>query len=1012
MSAPDPMDLHDQVQAFADGELSQEEADTFREHLATCAQCQADLDDILQLQALSGRLVDLEAKEAADASETPVAAPPIPLAPARRAHVPEPGRDADGSRSFRPAWSQRRGRVAAAVLAGALAAVFALVAIRAPVGVSDSGSEALALAPTRSLEARLSWSGASAHRPYGVLRSGEERPKELVPLKELAKLEEAGDLHGLATGHLLRGEREQAAEYLQRAPSTPDVDSDRAVVALAKGELESALILLDGVLEKAPQHPQALWNRALVLRELGLDALAAEAFDTVSSLREPGWAEEAKERAAALRRGLDGRRGTWDEAQKAGKALALQGTPFPDALARAVPGSARKWHNLAVWAAPDAERVKALLPLARLLDAHYGGDTLERYTTRVAGLDFKRRAPLAARFRQVLEGTFDASGLDAYVRELEGSENQDLLLGVLPLMGVHPTRLDTYEKAAKALGDPWVLLNSERERALSEYRSGDLAGAEARLLRAVAECNRVKADVRCGQLEHLLAHIYKDEHRLVESREHVLAGFQWAQRTQEWELQTDLLRVMGDLARFRNAFALTRAYLGEQALRDRSCEAGHHVHESLAAMHIFALRPDAARAELAKVPTCEVPFFLNGAYVLADLARLAPRPDDVERVRDGLRKLREGGWLRPGEQVLATHIEGRAVLTKDREAGHALLRKAIADGARLGAEDPVAVKARAYSYSSLIQDAGFANDWAGTLALFAEELGTREPGRCELGVEVHDERTVVAARGPAGELLGHADASRRSPDFDVATLVPPQVVSALKPCEHVRVFARYPVHGQAGLLPADLAWSYQTGAKPVAPAAASAPRPLVVYDVEAPASLNLPRLRSWELSGGPSARRVELTGAAATPSRLLAELAEATEVEIHAHGLVNLGVSDASLLVMAPEADGRYALTAGEVRRQKFKGAPVVLLGACQAARTAPYLHAPWSLPVAFAEAGARAVIASPIDIPDAEAGPFFARVMERIRAGTPAAVALRDERLRVLSARPESWVKTVVVFE
>ncbi|HZI16751.1 MAG TPA: CHAT domain-containing protein, partial [Myxococcus sp.] len=216
----------------------------------------------------------------------------------------------------------------------------------------------------------------------------------------------------------------------------------------------------------------------------------------------------------------------------------------------------------------------------------------------------------------------------------------------------------------------------------------------------------------------------------------------------------------------------------------------------------------------------------------------------------------------------------------------------------------------------------------------------------------------------------------------------------------------------AGLLPPELAWSYHTGRERVA-AAVTAARPLVVHDVEAPASLNLPRLRSWELSGGASSpRRVELTGAAATPSRLLAELADATEVEIHAHGLVNLGVSDASLLVMAPEADGRYALTAGEVRRQKFKGAPVVVLGACRAARTAPYLHAPWSLPVAFAEAGARAVIASPIDIPDAEAGPFFARLMERIRSGAPAAVALREERLRVLSAQPESWVKTIVVFE
>ncbi|MBZ4422900.1 anti-sigma factor [Myxococcus sp. RHSTA-1-4] len=300
MSAHEPrdLDIHDQVHAFADGELSPEEADAFRAHLATCEQCQADLDDILQLQALGGRLAELEAEQPG----------PVTLAPpSRRAHAPEPRRDAADSRSFRPAWSHRRSRVAAALLAGSLAAVLAVVVVRSPGNVPDTGAEVLALAPTRSLEARLSWSGASAHRPYAVMRSGEERPKELVPLRELAKLEEAGDLHGLATGHLLRGERERAAEYLRRAPASPDVDSDRAVVAMSAGALEEALTLLDGVLEKQPRHPQALWNRALVLRELGRDAAAAEAFDAVAALREPGWAEEARERAAALRRGPQGR---------------------------------------------------------------------------------------------------------------------------------------------------------------------------------------------------------------------------------------------------------------------------------------------------------------------------------------------------------------------------------------------------------------------------------------------------------------------------------------------------------------------------------------------------------------------------------------------------------------------------------------------------------------------------------------------------------------------------------
>jgi len=49
-----------------------------------------------------------------------------------------------------------------------------------------------------------------------------------------------------------------------------------------------------------------------------------------------------------------------------------------------------------------------------------------------------------------------------------------------------------------------------------------------------------------------------------------------------------------------------------------------------------------------------------------------------------------------------------------------------------------------------------------------------------------------------------------------------------------------------------------------------------------------------------------------------------------------------------------------------------------------------------------------PAAIPDAEAGPFFTRVLDRIRAGAAPAVALRDERV----ASSSSWVADVILFE
>jgi tetratricopeptide (TPR) repeat protein len=134
------------------------------------------------------------------------------------------------------------------------------------------------------------------------MRSGSERGVEMVPLETQAKLEKSGDLHGLATTFILRGEKDQAADYLSKLASSPDVDSDRAVVALAKGDFEEALRLLEGVLEKAPNHASALWNRGLVLSELRLYLLAAESFGKVAALNEPGWSGEARERKAALER--------------------------------------------------------------------------------------------------------------------------------------------------------------------------------------------------------------------------------------------------------------------------------------------------------------------------------------------------------------------------------------------------------------------------------------------------------------------------------------------------------------------------------------------------------------------------------------------------------------------------------------------------------------------------------------------------------------------------------------
>jgi CHAT domain-containing protein len=180
-----------------------------------------------------------------------------------------------------------------------------------------------------------------------------------------------------------------------------------------------------------------------------------------------------------------------------------------------------------------------------------------------------------------------------------------------------------------------------------------------------------------------------------------------------------------------------------------------------------------------------------------------------------------------------------------------------------------------------------------------------------------------------------------------------------------------------------------------------------------PASLDLPSLSPFEPPAPAAGETLTvLEGPTATPSRVLAALDEATEIEFHAHGVMDLDVSDVSFLALSPDPDGDYALTAGQLRQHRLRGAPLVILAACHAARPAPYRFASWSLPIAFIDAGARAVVASISPIIDSEARGFFQAISHAISDGERPAVAVRDARVRFLAANPTTSLANVVLFE
>lgn len=257
----------EKVHALLDGELPAGPAAAVRLHLGRCASCQSAFEEAL--------LVDVLAESFG------VPEPPAPVV----ALVATPSR---------PQPAVKRGVTLVTCVALAIAAILAAwrpsqePPPRAAVGPSF---EAVATRP-RWHEWRVAYRPADRHRR---LASG-----SAVGV-DLAAVERTGDVRALAIAELLAGHPASAEARLRLLAPTPDVLTDRAAVALARGSLESARSLLDAALARAPRHPQALWNKALVLQRQGHASAAARLFREVAALGEPGWSDEARTRAAGAR---------------------------------------------------------------------------------------------------------------------------------------------------------------------------------------------------------------------------------------------------------------------------------------------------------------------------------------------------------------------------------------------------------------------------------------------------------------------------------------------------------------------------------------------------------------------------------------------------------------------------------------------------------------------------------------------------------------------------------------
>jgi hypothetical protein len=1014
--APAERPTPEELEAYVAGELDDAGCARVEAALVRDPDVAAELESALQLRALTAEAATLATGtgRSAKLAGLPAAADPATVA------APAPTSGSGAVRASVISLAERRRRLAigtGTILAAAAAAGLVwwkLAPSDAPPPAPDlTVAIAAELAPHRAIEPRLSWGALDRHRTYDVPRAAAGAPGESLSYPLMARVAELRDPRALAGAQLVTGRLAEAEVTLDAAPRSADTLSDRAALALLRGDPDLAIVHSAAALELDPAHPQAHWNHALALAARHLDLSAVAELRALAAAGDPAWAAEATDRADAIEAARARDKARAEAANAAGVALIRGGAVDQAALdvAAASPDRMRLYFYDAMRTAGTAARIAELRPLAAVLDRHFRDGALPRWLDRIAASDLRARAPLAARYATLYEDRKPDSAAalaDAALR----AGIPDLALGAMYFTGtasrftVAPSRLPRYREVADATGDPWFALLAIEQTGSSLVRDYQDVDAYAVLIDGMARCEQARLLWRCARVAPYAVWTQLMRYELTGAAALVTRARAWALQLAEPSIEIELLEMAAWLAIRRDDvdarwYAVTDAYFVERELMVESTYEDHCAMHRDARMArarglITLHRLDAARAVFAGEAPCPVPMTVEELFVRA---QLATTPAEAAAVRADVATTR-ARVAAPDQQRALDHIEGRAAAVTDPTAAAALLHRAI-DGEGSGT---LAAEARANAYGLLIDLAAERATWAEVSATAAAEAGVAALPACSLAISLDREETQLAV-GATGELAGV-----RVP-VTPATMgrIAPAVTAALVGCDDVAVFARTAYRGRPQLLPPDRAWHFAGGAHGAAAALDRGGATVVVSGATPPAALGLPALRPAIDAAG--ARVIE--GAAATPDAVLAALTDASYVELHAHGVVRGDDLGAAFLALSPGARGDYMLSGTAVAAQPLARHPIVLLAACHSAAGGGTMSGGGgSLADAFLAAGAAAVIASPAPIADAGAPKFFAALRARIAAGATPATALRDERGQWTDPAQRAWIDSIVVFE
>jgi cellulose synthase operon protein C len=978
---------HGRAGEYLDGALSPDREAAFLDHLAVCALCQHDLHDEVQLRD----------REDALRART--------RAPGGRGE-PDP-RPPDSEASRVPFWRRSSGWVAAAVATGAAAVLAVKVIAPPPPPPQPAPASQIVLLPPGAdspVEIRLSAAVAAGVHLYNPNRGSTASRASISPA-DIAELDRRGDCLGVAAAYVLDDQLPKAeAQYHQCKPvdakADADLKADRAGLAVLRKDFEAALDLTQQVIDERRDHAVAWWNRALALRGLGLERAAVAAFKTAAAIdrtKQPRWADDASERARAMNAEVERVRSDYKDVLDIGAKMA-DGGPLISALqARQVPGLARLRLHDAIRTATTPERLDEIERLVAELDATFGD--LRGHIADVRKQLSPERTAAAQGYAAMLHDVraVDDGAWQRWLALATRAHADDLILGAR----IATRRLDgkpSAEQLAKATRDPWFVRSVEITRVLAARDAGRIDDAAARLHAIEEPCSPTTPVYRCMQLELARAKVAIDLNQPPAAKRHALAALALANQQGDVGYRDLALTLAADAERYNDEVSVARAYYEEAGLsKGDPCDV-HNQAFAVAEMLFRHHQIAAAHEQVAAAPACTSRISTVELALRARLLRVgrpveerAALAADITAARSKPELVRDAPYL----DYLAAWID----LDSDPTARERLA--AAAESSRR-IEGSMREKTLAAIDNALFADAGRQAAWSEALAVVSRAHGVAPPSRCALAFGADDTRFVAIAVAADGAMTGEYQ-----PDVAHGNewLAPRRLQDTLAGCDEVAVLSLSPWLGIGPVLDAATPWHYVLGR---AASAGSGHGRVIVVDPAIPRDVGLPPLAPRALPElGPLDEVI--TGAAATPERVLASIGGATLIEIHSHGTLERLGSPA--IALAPGAGG-WKLGVEQIRSARLTGAPLVVLADCAGGVAAKFEHEAEGLPLAFRAAGARAVIASLADIPDREAGPFFDAVISQISTGASPAKAVARVRAEKVQRDPASWMRHVVVFQ